>query len=218
MPNFCSAGQSARVFFQYPGQPQDNVSVLKAPVEVSTAIQSSDIPFNGGQCQCVMYDCRGTIEYFRKSTGASAGFEPWLGQIHGPIEAIRIEDPSSSRSDTASVTIIGHNSACLPDKNYPVAVTNSIFGLRNLTITSVVRSNGQSDDCGNRSFTGDCLFTVKDADGVVRFEKLASTCPTYEVVCGGNCPPGTVECCGCCLPCAETKTSIQALTNAVRGL
>lgn len=218
MPQFCSAGQSARVFFQYPGQSQDNVSVLKSPVFVTTAIQSSAIPFNGGQCDCLMYNCTGTIELFRKGNGSSLGFEEWFGQIYGPITSISIEDPSSSRPDVASITLSGKDFSCLPHKVYPRSVSNSIFGLRNLIVTSVVRANGAADTCGNRSFAGDCKFTVKDADGVTRFEKIASTCPTFEVVCGGNCPPGTVECCGCCLPCDSTKREIQALTNAVRGL
>lgn len=108
-------------------------------------------PFTGGQCDCVFYNCSGTIELFRKSDGLSQGVEPWAGQIHGPINAITIEDPSSSRPDVASVTLSGLNSICAPTKVYPYSVANALFGLRNLTVSSVARADGLPDNCGSPS-------------------------------------------------------------------
>lgn len=219
MPSFCSAGQSARVFFQYPGQSQDNVSVIKSPVTVTTEIISDSIPFSGGQCPgnyLIYY----TYDQYFASNPTPTIRNGYLGTI-GKINSIKLENGPSDRPDVNRIRCEYLDYRYTPPLvsytddtggNYP------LYKWKNLRDVYVRRIDGGLDNCGDKQFGGQCKFTVKDADGIIRFEKTASICPSYQTVCGGNCPPGTVECCGCCLPCSTTAESIRALTNQVRAI
>lgn len=221
MPNYCTAGQSARVFFTYEGQPQDNVSVQKTPVEVTTETitdPNSGAPFTGGQCSCADYRVAFTVDIFYRNTNHLVDRRVEELQIWGPITKIGIENPSPARSDSVAVVVRGSDSQCNPGSYSVSGTSNELFEMRNLVITGIRKGNNSTDNCGDKQFDGECKFTVKDVDGVVRFQRTAPRCPVYSVICDGNCPPGTVECCGCCLPCGATKAELRSLVNQVRAI
>lgn len=73
--------------------------------------------------------------------------------------------------------------------------------------------------------TSGCQFKIDDATGII-YNKLLENqaCPTYNISCDDNCPPGHMKCCSssypgyCCIPCSEIKGGIQGATAYLRGL
>jgi hypothetical protein len=67
----------------------------------------------------------------------------------------------------------------------------------------------------------DCRFRISYGTAIM-FEKIGKCPCDYSVVCGKECPKGTVKCYStnypgyCCLPCEPTKQSIIGIKNIVK--
>lgn len=64
-------------------------------------------------------------------------------------------------------------------------------------------------------------FKIANSSGVL-FEKTYPQCPSFEVSCDEDCPPGHIRCDSagypgyCCIPCAELAQRVNAMTRRLR--
>ena len=82
--------------------------------------------------------------------------------------------------------------------------------------------NANPPICGNNN--NSCSIVVKEKGNIVYQTGFYLVCPTYNVVCGEDCPPDTIKCFStnypgyCCIPCSEIKNEIKAIASQVRSL
>lgn len=83
----------------------------------------------------------------------------------------------------------------------PIAFESTAWNVEHVTeFLGMERLDGLPDNCGG------CTFTVTK-NGVTVYQKTTPQCPTVNVVCGEQCPPGTCECSnGSNVCCYDTTT------------
>src|SRR6476469_330783 len=208
MPTYCEGAKSARVLFKYEGGSYDNIVSRNPPVTVTTEQKASED--SKGKCDGVVYSFDVWIQHneYKEYNLKLGNFTYW-----GPIGKISFKNyPQLGEGQIWLETRGDDNNQILPfaDRVFYYLGPNYTPRIENL-----VRLDGQPDDCGNSG--GTCVFTVSDSKGQL-FKKEAEKCPEYYCECDNDCPPGTVKCGDCCLPCEAIKSSIKAARQAVRNL
>ena len=107
------------------------------------------LPFQGGQCEGVQYNCSGTVELRRPSNGSLIRTDPWSAPAFGRITGISIENPSPASPDSVAVVVRYVDASGNPAFSIGLGASREITDLSNLTIASIVRADGQPDNCGN---------------------------------------------------------------------
>jgi hypothetical protein len=104
-------------------------------------------PFQGGQCS-VVYNVSGRANY--SGTAIPAGIALGPTPVNGPVRGMVSENLPPN---TTQVYVLGLVDAGHPDGRYGIATLNTSFGggndFQNAVVTSVVRQDGQPDNCGS---------------------------------------------------------------------
>lgn len=207
MPYHCNAGQSARVFFKLVNNVVDNIVCHNSPV----LVELINNPAQAGQCCNGYYRLIHTVDrrYTSGASGCSTG-TPWRTKDTLTFTG-KLVSFANGKSDFELLLVTQDCAGKITTTN--VAGTNG-FCKKLISIDKIERIDGLLDNCGTTS----CTFRVKDSIGKVLFTKDYPQCPTYEVVCDGNCPKGQIECGGKCVPCEDLSGQIRSLTNRARRI
>lgn len=202
MPQYCKAGQKARVFFKINGQIVDNIVVRNSPVSVETV----NNPAKAGQCCDKSY----RISY------SHSWKKPW-GAIVGPYD--KIADLTMGKVIFFKVNDSGMGVHSQVQRCNGVTFTQTHFNdssdkVENLVIKSIIPIDKSLDNCG----VADCTFLVKDSKGVVIWNKKYPQCPEVEVVCDRDCPEGQINCGGKCVPCEDLSGQFRSLSQQIRRI
>lgn len=219
MPH-CSPGTKATVNYKFGDGTYKTYTTENTPIDVDDTGRYTPA-FSGGQCP-VIYEVK-TLWYNYEGSYNNPQTFTVFGPIEGAYTIRKTDFPNSPgyanfnhrirAKDRNGLTL--DQSRGGGDSNI-----NRVFGER-IEIISVVRSDGQLDNCGDPK--PGCTIKVLYKGQVIFADK--GKCPiTYSVVCGDECPPGTTKCLKsdypgyCCLPCNEIKAEIKAIASQVRRL
>ena len=198
---YCEGKNLAFVRFKYPDGDWQQVKSRHLPVDYS--LVEVDPPFQGGQCLTTYY-----ISYQRASisNGDLAGWSSVTNDssypLVGPIKDIRLFVNGVMDEDLSHWSFKGKGEDPFKQdrsKVYKFEVQDAQglkavhLGLHNgLRFVFFRRQDNQPDNCGNLP-GGGCVFKIIDVGGEI-YSRTEDQCPTVNVRCGEQCPPGTCEC------------------------
>ena len=203
---YCEGKNQAFVRFKYPDGDWQQVKSRRVPVDYS--LEQTDQPFQGGQCYTHYF---AEVGWYRPSKGWEYGIvRPTYGSgsFRGPIiRALICSNTGHVNTNTCGFSTVSSYGRRGRWRLFGYYMDGTIertmyaeFGYINESsgpkaqarFVRWIRQDNQPDDCGNLP-GGDCTFAVTDTGGTI-FEKTAEVCPTVDVRCGEQCPPGTCEC------------------------
>ncbi|MDB9362227.1 hypothetical protein PN509_18235 [Nodularia spumigena CS-588/02] len=191
MSTYCQPGNTARVTFP-DGVTQD---FTDTPINITCL---DDFPPCTGLT--VTYNVVWTDQFNRtkNDTYITGRWSKFGGLRAVPVSTITDRVEGFDQGPTAS------GQSCKPTQEWRfVAFLGKI---QSLSVVSVVAGN-----------TPPKKITVTGSSGDVLFSATFSDC-NYQVECLEGCPPGTLDCGDCCLPCDETFNAISAMRMQVASL
>lgn len=184
MPTFCQAGDIARITFS----DGEILQISDSPINIEETINYPSDP------NCARY-----VIYYSWSwptrSAASRG-------ISSPFGGIRINREAGTSTIQALCRGIDFN--CGIYQWYSLGTQSSGI-ISDLTLDDIRYYPGGG------SFPISKTFTISDSDGGV-ISKIKSQFTTYSVQCI-RCPPGTLDCGDCCLPCDDVFNQISEIRN-----
>lgn len=207
----CANGKQPIIEWQYAGEEKQRIikadnyaieqEIGKCPVEYLVQIKMARNRINYCQTPQLIND--------------------WSRKVIGPVNGlgakyVRTEDRYSCPNYSAYVGKVnlylsylsaGQNSKNTSEQIYEVIQFYEPHTVNDVAkIVSITRTDGQPDNCGN------CIFTITK-NGSIVYQKTTPQCPTVNVVCDEQCPPGTCQCdCGSMVCCYDTTTG-KAVKN-----
>lgn len=236
---YCLAGTKATVNYKFKDGSYKTYVTDKTPIDVDDTERYTP-PFASGQCPVDHWvDFNVTYRYeippyglvTHYFDGVSNTF-PAQGKIIDIYPLVKIGEVAGGKNSVRGLVILflDYNNQKVTIKNLtqtsriPPTDTyafNTGWTLASYQITSVRPVDGVSNNCGNPQPV--CTIKVLHKGQVIFTDK--GDCPiTYSVLCGDECPPGTIKCNKsgypgyCCLECAPIAAEIKAIASQVKRL
>ncbi len=218
--SYCPPGTRATVNYRFGSDAFKSYTADTTPIDVDASGRYTP-NFTGGQCP-VAYNIKTVWYRFGVSLNNFETFGVY-GAIEGTFTNRFTNFPGSPGYANYNHNVRAKDISGLT-KDYlrggGDSNINSVFG-ETFEIVSVVRADGQLDNCGNPP--PGCIIKVLHKGQVIFADK--GKCPiTFSVACGDECPEGTTKCLKsdypgyCCLPCAPIAAEIKAIASQIRSL
>ena len=203
MATYCQEAQTASVTL-----PDQSIQAFPGPIEVECT------PITGEQCQSIYFVFNLTVgglygtstANFRSSINNRN--RNFFAPFYGGARLVPTNSNPDSRNRAVDVEVEGVHSCS--GRGWFRAYFRNIY-LEILSINSVEVFPGIPGQALNQVYR----LTVSK-DQIILFEQDYSSCD-YSVSCTG-CPPGTLDCTDCCLPCDEVFNSISSMRSQVANL
>lgn len=233
MSQHCSTGVKGKVIIALPNKTQENVISNNCPLEVIVSQGISNLVAYSGQIGTPCFE-------------AGSWFDPIAPAVW--VWNSFYASPQANSNETASFTVSFEgiqgqsfglnvavdNVADIFFNGATIGQASNFSNLTSFTLTAKQGSNILTFNCTNTPvgttsptanpaglyFTvtsGSCGISVRDTTGEI-YNKQFGICPTYEVVCGDECPPGYLKCKTtsypgyCCIPCSDVLRRINNLS------
>lgn len=209
------------------------VKYISELVPIDVVVKQEQPTFNGGQCP-MLYNVTYRIKLGGNGEGAIAT-TTLLGAIHRGVTLGTFPEDEGYNQYTGG-GLYGYYEYSL--RIYHADTSNYLGGgsgsfanqpgripLRKDHYVEVLSATpvnpNQLDNCDTREKI--CSIKILHNNQVIYTDR--GQCPiNYAVSCDDECPPGTTKCIKsdypgyCCLPCADTKAKIRAITSQIRSL
>lgn len=237
---YCTGHPKATVYYQFANGAQRVFETNKTPINVDISHKYVP-PFTGGQCPVQYWvDYNITYEFVDGNPDRVTFYFdgvtnriPVYGQIldiysnctiggfcgsYNSIQGLSIQY-LDYRNNTVGLTGLPHTSQSPPSVSGHAF--NDRFRLISYQVTSIRPVDGISNNCGDPKTV--CTLKVLHNNQVI-FTDQGACSPSFNVVCGEECPPNHLKCSSpgypgyCCIPCSEVAGELRSIKNQVRSV
>ena len=190
MPNYCSAGENARITF-----PNGSVQDF-SDVPITVDVVQNPVGTQG---------TRGSM-YYKRSTGGNYIF--FNGTLYAFVfDVYVVTDGTFYTAQSLSNTTSGDQFTTTPTVNNHGSPT----------FAYEIEDWYWVADGSTEQLRPTYTITVTGDSGTQLFQNTFDN-PNYSVECVEGCPPGTIDCGDCCLPCDETFNEVSSIRKMVKEL
>ncbi len=192
MATYCQAGDTARVTFS----DGEILNFNNSPLTITEKINYPDDP-----------NCKRFVIYY--SWNRAAGRTSGSKGISTPFGGIRVNTSNGTSTLEALCRGVDFNCGNYQWRSLGVQSSTGSSGAPSLWGESLNRINYYP---GTAEFIVTKTFTITDALGSISTITKPQNI-TYSVECIAGCPPGTLDCGDCCLPCDEIFNQISGIRS-----
>jgi hypothetical protein len=208
---YCNSGDTATVTF-----PDGAIRDFIGPVEISTTMEI------GNSCQLITVAYQYYVKiYYNNSSFIVQQNQLALIDLYAPVTNIFIKDNLQSDRKSWGYSVAfscrgNFASGCVSPPR-EIAEVGGCCSTRQISTTSgnyarILSAKLKSTNANIPLYR----ITVANLSGTVLFSGLFNN-NNYTVTCKTPCPPNTLDCGDCCLPCDEILTKVCILENLFIG-